>query len=106
MNTTLCLDLNSLKFRNPLDKIKWEKGDCSNIESNITIGFIQANATASSCSNLILGKELVKATNITTTIKEKWEKIPRYSDYENLEELYDVDEIDELYYKASKKRGW
>ncbi len=104
----MTLNLNHSEFINPLDKIKWEKGDCSNIESNVTLNFIQANATASSCkcNDLTLERELVKATAITTTIKEKWEKTPKYSDYENLEELYDVDEIDELYYKASKKRGW
>lgn len=31
---------------------------------------------------------------------------PTYSDYVNVEELYDVEEIKEQYLQAAHKRGW
>lgn len=33
------------------------------------------------------------------------EKLPTYSDYVNVEELYDVEEIKELYLQASQQRA-
>ncbi len=33
-----------------------------------------------------------------------WGKLPNLSNYMNIDELYDVDEIEKLYYKAALKR--
>jgi hypothetical protein len=34
-----------------------------------------------------------------------WDNIPKYSDFVDLDELYDVDEIDDLLYEAIRKLG-
>lgn len=98
------LSLDGLRIMNPEDKIKWS-GNSSNTEPIYIYDRIRAIATASRIDS-INSKELDKGTAVAIKEKHRWDKIPKYSDYVNLEELYDVDEIDELYYQASKKRGW
>ncbi len=38
--------------------------------------------------------------------KKVFGPLPTYANYINIEELYDVDEIEDLHLQAAKKRGW
>jgi len=44
------------------------------------------------------------ATRIVS--KNAWDSLPTYANYNNIDELYDADEIEELYMQSAKKRGW
>lgn len=41
-----------------------------------------------------------------TTSVCQWMTLPTIADYENMENLYDVEEVDRLLYQASKKFSW
>lgn len=60
-------------------------------------------------------EDQMKATELTrfillqgTAVREDlaWNSLPRINDYYPQEELYDIDEMDQLYLQAAKSRGW
>ncbi len=50
-------------------------------------------------------KAIVRDATATAAVGS-WGPLPTLANYIEMDELYDVDEVDELYLQASKKRGW
>ncbi|MBC7466855.1 MAG: hypothetical protein H7256_12760 [Bdellovibrio sp.] len=100
----IAFNVRSKELSTPLERVKLVA-----ITGNEVIPLIFKNSTHADETSLryILSiQQKISAAATTLISKEYWGNLPTYDNYNNLDELYDADETEELFFQAAQKRGW